>query len=57
MGNLMRTHMNVFRGVLKRLQVKNYQEFMQLKRDDLEKMVDFRKIGIKLKTTNVVNID
>ena len=49
--------MNVFRGVLKRLQVKDYTEFMQLKRDDLEKMVDFRKIGIKLKTTNVVNID
>lgn len=57
MGLLLRTHINTFEFVLRRLKIKNYQEFMQITRKQLEEIIDFRKIGAKLKTSNVVELD
>lgn len=50
-------HLDTFRSVIKRLQIKNYSDYMNIKREELEKFVNFEKIGIKLKTTNVVTLD
>jgi hypothetical protein len=50
-------HIDTFRGVLKKLKIKNYSEYMAIRREELEKNVNFDKIGIKLKTTNVVELD
>ena len=50
-------HIDTFRGVLKRLVIKSYLDYMAIKRQDIEKNVNFEKLGIKLKTTNVVNLD
>ncbi|MFH0979152.1 MAG: hypothetical protein V1837_07700 [Candidatus Woesearchaeota archaeon] len=50
-------HLDTFRSVIKRLAIKNYAEFMAIKREQLEKSVNFDKIGIKLKTTNIISID
>jgi hypothetical protein len=57
MGLIYNRHLDTFRSVLKRLKTKNYAEYMAIKREELEKFVNFDKIGIKLKTTNVVNLD
>lgn len=57
MGLVLRTHINTFRIIIKKLNVKNYQEFMNLKREQIEKSANLKKYGIFLKTTNIVNIE
>jgi hypothetical protein len=49
-------HIDTFHSVLKRLKIGNYGQYMQITRDQLG-FVNFDKIGVKLKTTNVVEID
>ena len=56
MGLIFRTHADVFKKILKKLKPKDYTEYMQLERKDIEPIVDLRKYGIKLKTTNVVEL-
>lgn len=56
MGLIFRTHADVFKKIIKKLKVKNYEEYMALERKQIEPIVDLRKYGIKLKTTNVVEI-
>lgn len=50
-------HLDTFRSVLKKLNIKNYTEYMGITRKQLEEIVDFDKIGVKLKTTNVVELE
>lgn len=57
MGLILRTHINTFQFVIKKLKVKNYDEFMKISRKQLEEIIDFKRIGIKLETTNVVELD
>lgn len=57
MGLLLRTHMNTFQFVLRKLAIKNYEEFITITRKQLEGIIDFRKIGVKLDTTNVIELD
>mgnify|MGYP006308118073 CR=1 FL=1 len=42
---------------MKELKPKDYNEYMNIKRKDIEDAFDLRKYGIKLKTTNVVELD
>jgi len=57
MGLLLRTHMNSFQFALKKLKIKNYAEFMEITREQLEEIINFKKIKVKLETTNVVFLD
>ncbi len=56
MGLIFRTQTDVFKGLLKRLKIKNYEEMMNLERKQIESTTNLRKFGIKLKTTNVVEL-
>jgi hypothetical protein len=49
-------HLDTFRSVLRKLKIDDYDSYMHITRDQLS-FVDFDKIGVKLKTTNVVEID
>jgi len=57
MGNLFRTHINTFRYVLRHTKPANYEEYMKIDRKTLDKLVDFAKIGVKVNTTNVVELE
>jgi hypothetical protein len=57
MGNIFRTHTDTFRYVLKKMAIKNFQEYMAIERKQLEPMVDFKRIGVKVATTNVVELE
>jgi hypothetical protein len=50
-------HLDTFRGVIKKFAVRNYAEYMSIKREAVEKFVNLDRIGIKLKTTNIVQLD
>lgn len=56
MGLIMRTHMDTFRFILRKMKIENYSQMMELTRKDIEDIVDLKKQGIFLKTTNVVEI-
>lgn len=57
MGNLFRTHIDTFHFVLRKLKPADYEEYMKIDRKTLDKLVDFAKIGVKIKTTNVVELE
>ncbi len=57
MGLILRTHTNTFKYIVKKLDIKDYKELMKLERNDIEKIVDLKKYGIFLKTTNVIDIE
>ncbi len=56
-GLVHRTHINTFKEILKKLKIKNYEELMSLTRPDIEAVVNLRKKGIYLKTSNIVYLD
>ena len=56
MGLVFRTHLDLFKSILKKLKVKDYPSYMNLERNEIESVVDLRKNGIKLKTTNVIEL-
>ena len=56
MGLIFRTYADIFKKILKKLKPADYNEYMQLTRKQIEPVVDLRKYGIKLKTTNVVEL-
>jgi hypothetical protein len=56
MGNVYRTHINTFHFILKKLNIKNYSDFRKIKREQIDKIVNLKKIGVKLKTTNVIDL-
>ena len=57
MGLILRTHMDLFRHVVKKLKLKDYSELLAVNRKQVEAVADLRKHGIFLKTTNVVEIE
>jgi len=57
LGYILRTHADLFRLVIKKLKLHNYAELLKITRNDIDKVIDLKKCGIVLKTTNVVNID
>jgi len=57
MGLVYRTHIDTFHFLIRKLNPKNYQEFMAITRKVVEDHVNLKKYGIFLKTTNVVEIE
>jgi hypothetical protein len=57
LGNIFRTHTKTFRIAMKKLNIGNFEQYMVISRPQLEEVVDFKKIGIKLPTTNVVELE
>ncbi|MBW2988759.1 hypothetical protein KY358_00410 [Candidatus Woesearchaeota archaeon] len=57
MGLVFRTHIDTFQFLLRKFEPKNYCEFMKITRNEVEKLVNLKKYGIFLKTTNVVELD
>lgn len=57
LGNLHRTHIKTFNWLITKLNIQNYEELMKITREQIEKLVDLKSLGIKLKTTNVVVIE
>lgn len=57
MGLILRTHTDTFKYIIRKLNIQNYEALMKLERKDIENIVDLKKYGISLKTTNVVEID
>ncbi|MEA2037221.1 MAG: hypothetical protein U9O94_06935 [Nanoarchaeota archaeon] len=57
MGLVYRTHVDTFQFLIRKLAPKNYTEFMEATRKDIEKLVNLKKYGIFLKTTNVVELE
>lgn len=57
MGLVYRTHIDTFHFLLRKIIPKNYEEFMAIDRKQVEKLVNLKKYGIFLKTTNVIEID
>lgn len=57
MGLIYRTHIDTFQFLIRKVNPENYEEFMNITRKDIEKLVNLKKYGIYLKTTNVVELD
>ena len=57
MGIIFRTHADTFHFLIRKLTPQNYQEFMAVTRKQIETLVNLKKYGIFLKTTNVVEIE
>ena len=57
MGLIFRTHIDTFHFLLRKVTPKNYPEFMNITRKQVESLVNLKKYGIFLKTTNVVELD
>jgi hypothetical protein len=57
MGLIFRTHIDTFHFLLRKLTPKNYEKFMEITRKQVENLVNLKKYGIFLKTTNVVEIE
>ncbi|MBW2975721.1 hypothetical protein KY366_08435 [Candidatus Woesearchaeota archaeon] len=57
MGIIFRTHIDTFHFVLRKMGPKNYQDFLGITRKEVEKLVNLKKYGIFLKTTNVVELE
>lgn len=57
MGLVFRTHIDTFHFLIRKLEPKNYQEFMNITRKQVENLVNLKKYGIFLKTTNVVELE
>ena len=49
MSLILRTHMDTFTFLLKKLKIKNYEELMNVSRKEIEEVTDLKKNGIILK--------
>ena len=49
MGLILRTHMDTFNFLVRNLKIKNYKELINIRREEIEKVVDLKKYGIILK--------
>ena len=52
MGLILRTHMDTFNFLVRNLKIKNYEELINVKREEIEKAADLKKYGIILKKIN-----
>lgn len=57
MGLVYRTHIDTFHFIIRQVRPKSYEEFLNITRKQVEKLVDLKKYGIFLKTTNVVELE
>ena len=57
LGLIYRTHVDTFQFLVRQLKPENYEAFMKLTRKAIEDLVNLKKYGIFLKTTNVVEIE
>jgi hypothetical protein len=57
MSLVFRTHTDTFHFLIRKIKPQNYQEFMAVTRKQIENLVNLKKYGIFLKTTNVVEIE
>ena len=57
MGKVQKTHINTFRFLMRKLQPENYESFMDITNEQILEKVNVKKLGIKLKTTNVIEIE
>ena len=57
MGLIYRTHIDTFHFLIRSISPKDYGEFMEITRKKVESLVNLKKYGIFLKTTNVVEIE
>jgi hypothetical protein len=57
MGLIYRTHIDTFHFLIRNLNIDNYEKFMKITRKEVEALVNLKKYGIFLKTTNVVEIE
>ena len=57
MGLIYRTHIDTFQFLIRKVDPQNYEEFMNITRKDVEKLVNLKKYGLYLKTTNVVELE
>jgi hypothetical protein len=46
MGLVLRTHADTFRYIIKKLEVKDYEHMMKLKKEDIIKVADLKKYNI-----------
>ncbi|MBR9691324.1 hypothetical protein GOV06_00915 [Candidatus Woesearchaeota archaeon] len=56
LGLVFRTNTEAFKKIMKKLKPKNYEEYIQLERKQIEPIVNLRKYGIRLKTTNIIEL-
>ena len=49
LGLILRTHMDTFNFLVRNLKIKNYEELMNIRREEIEKVEDLKKHGILLK--------
>jgi len=57
MGNLFRTHVDTFHFVLRKLKPVDYTTYLEISRKQLDELVNFAKIGVKINTSNVVELE
>ena len=57
MGLVYRTHIDTFHFLIRNLKPEDYEAYMTITRQQIEKKANLKKAGIKLPTTNVVSID
>ena len=46
MGLILRTHMDTFNLLVRKLKIKNYNELIKVRREEIEKAVDLKQHGI-----------
>jgi hypothetical protein len=57
LGNIFRTRKDTFTYIIKKLDIKSYEEMAKITRKDIDKVVDLKEKGVHLKTTNVAHLD
>ena len=48
MGLILRTHMDTFNLLVRKLKIKNYEELINVGREEIEKAVDLKQHGIEI---------
>ena len=56
LGLVFKTNTEAYKKIIKKLKPKDYQGYMALERKEIEQILELKKYGIKLKTTNVVEL-
>lgn len=44
MGNILRTHMDSFVRVMKKLKIQNFEQFKSIKKEDIKGLLDISKV-------------
>lgn len=52
MGLILRTHIDTFTFLVRKLKIENYEGFMNVSRKEIEKVTDLKKNGIILKNNS-----